>query len=35
LYQYDIRNMPRPYYTGPDMGAYERQAGEKRKEKEE
>ncbi|NLE33556.1 MAG: hypothetical protein GX622_00465 [Bacteroidales bacterium] len=35
LYPYDIRNKPRPSFTGPDMGAYERQAGEKRKEKEE
>ncbi|MHC1731871.1 MAG: hypothetical protein AB9888_07585 [Bacteroidales bacterium] len=32
---YDIRNKPRPYYSGPDIGAFERQAGEKRKEKEE
>lgn len=35
LYPYDIRNKPRPSYAGTDMGAYERQAGEKRKEKGE
>jgi hypothetical protein len=27
----DIRNKPRPVYDGPDMGAFERQRGEKRK----
>jgi hypothetical protein len=32
---FDIRNKPRPYDSGPDIGAFERQAGEKRKEKEE
>jgi len=29
---FDIRNMPRPAFKGPDIGAFERQAGEKRKE---
>ena len=29
---YDIRNKPRPAYAGPDIGAFERQSGEKRKE---
>jgi hypothetical protein len=31
----DIRNKPRPTGAGPDIGAFERQDGEKRKEKEE
>ncbi len=30
----DIRNKPRPVYDGPDMGAFERQRGEKRKEQQ-
>lgn len=30
----DIRNMPRPYDAGPDMGAYERQRGERRREEQ-
>jgi len=29
---FDIRNKPRPYDSGPDIGAFERQRGEKRKE---
>ena len=29
---FDIRDKPRPYDTGPDIGAFERQRGEKRKE---
>ena len=29
---FDIRNKPRPYDTGPDIGAFERQRGEKRVE---
>jgi len=29
---FDIRNKPRPYDTGPDIGAFERQRGERRKE---
>lgn len=28
----DIRNKPRPYDAGPDIGAFERQIGERRKE---
>ena len=28
----DIRNKPRPYDAGPDIGAFERQRGERRKE---
>jgi hypothetical protein len=32
---YDIRNKPRPFSVGPDVGAFERQAGEQRKEKED
>jgi hypothetical protein len=28
----DIRNKPRPVFNGPDIGAFERQPGEKRKE---
>lgn len=28
----DIRNKPRPYDSGPDMGAFERQRGEKHRE---
>lgn len=28
----DIRNRPRPYGAGPDIGAFERQRGEKRKD---
>lgn len=28
----DIRSKPRPVYGGPDIGAFERQAGEKRKD---
>lgn len=30
----DIRNKQRPAFDGPDIGAFERQGGEKRKEKE-
>lgn len=30
----DIRNKPRPHGAGPDIGAFERQRGEKREEKE-
>lgn len=30
LYPYDIRNKPRPTGSGPDIGAYERQPGEKK-----
>ena len=30
LYPYDIRNKPRPTGPGPDIGAYERQPGEKK-----
>ena len=29
---FDIRNKPRPYDSGPDIGAFERQRGEKRKD---
>ena len=29
LYPEDIRHMPRPAFKGPDIGAYERQKGEK------
>lgn len=29
LYPSDIRHMPRPAFNGPDIGAYERQKGEK------
>lgn len=29
---FDIRNKPRPYDAGPDLGAFERQRGERRKD---
>lgn len=32
IWPYDIRNKPRPTGDAPDIGAYERQPGEKRKE---
>ncbi len=32
LWPSDIRNKPRPTFDGPDIGAFERQRGEKRKE---
>jgi len=32
IWSVDIRNKPRPYDSGPDIGAFERQRGEKRKE---
>ncbi len=35
IWALDIRNKPRPTGAGPDIGAFERQPGEKRKEKEE
>jgi len=28
---FDVRNKPRPYGAGPDIGAFERQRGEKHK----
>ncbi|MDX9927281.1 MAG: hypothetical protein RBT28_07915 [Bacteroidales bacterium] len=34
LWPADIRNKPRPAFDGPDIGAFERQGGEKRKEEE-
>ena len=34
LWPADIRNKQRPAFDGPDIGAFERQEGEKRKEKE-